>query len=245
MSTSDTFSVEHWRLRRRQELSCCHKVFLSLVVMTLWSSTVVKGMVSSSRARNYRFLQRTSCARRQNVLSSKASYCTTSPPQERTQTPWKTLFDLELPEGRCVGLQLNDDLNPSGLDALSPESISSAEHWIHACLHPAEVAYGTSQPSDVARTTFYLGRLAMRQLVDTQDSILKDSQGRPMLPMGYIGSISHKKNMGVALISKTVDAYSGVGVDIERSFSSRKSIANRVLTERERNELGRIEVSIM
>jgi hypothetical protein len=142
-------------------------------------------------------------------------------------------------------LQINDTLNPSEPDALSPESLSSPEHWIHVCLHPAEVAYGMSQPSDVARNTFYLGRLAMRQLVTTQDSILKDSHGRPMLPMGYLGSISHKKNTGVALISKTVDSHSGIGVDLEHSFSSKKSIAKRVLTEREMNELGRIEVSVM
>lgn len=215
--------------------------------MTLLSSTVVRGMVLSSRARHYRLSHRTFLGR-QNALSSEVSYGTTAPnlTQElSTRKPWTTLFDLELPEGRCVGLQIDNTLQPWEADALSSESISSPDHWIHAGLHPAEVAYGMSQPSDVARTTFFLGRLAMRQILNVPCCILKDDHGRPTLPPEYLGSISHKRNTGVALICKTLDTNTGIGVDIEKSASGRRSIAKRVLTERELDELGHIEVSMV
>jgi 4'-phosphopantetheinyl transferase N-terminal domain len=248
MATSKTFSVEHRRLRPRQESTLFHAAFTSLVVMTLLSTTVVRGMVLSSRARHYRLSHRTSFLGRQNALSSEVSYGTTAPSLTQelsTRKPWTTLFDLELPEGRCVGLQIDNTLQPLEADALSSESISSPDHWIHAGLHPAEVAYGMSQPSDVARTTFFLGRLAMRQILNVPCCILKDDHGRPTLPPEYLGSISHKRNTGVALICKTLDTSTGIGVDIEKSASGRRSIAKRVLTERELDELGHIEVSMV
>jgi len=77
-------------------------------------------------------------------------------------------------------------------------------------------------------------------------SILKDQHGRPQVPNGFIGSISHKKNVGVALVSAVDDGGSfpptkGIGVDIEQTFSKGKDIAKKVLTEREIENLGKIE----
>jgi len=66
-----------------------------------------------------------------------------------------------------------------------------------------------------------------------------------------IGSISHKRNIGVALVDvhpkTTTDATSkdkkptkGIGVDIEQTFTKRPNIEKRILTTNERQNLGQI-----
>lgn len=81
-------------------------------------------------------------------------------------------------------------------------------------------------------------------------SILKDKHGRPELPMGFLGSISHKDNIGVALVALIDGAKStgdtrrqGIGVDIEKCEPRSSRIARRVLTPREVESLGRLPVS--
>jgi 4'-phosphopantetheinyl transferase EntD len=93
-----------------------------------------------------------------------------------------------------------------------------------------------------------------------RNSILKDQYGRPQLPYGYFGSISHKGDMGIALvhcqdhptsptapnITSTTDSIStpppplGIGVDIEdlSNASVRRNIARKVLTPNEIQKLG-------
>jgi len=78
------------------------------------------------------------------------------------------LFDLQLPEGRCIGLLLSD-VDLSHADALKPEGIAHAKHWIHDTLHPQEVSFGVAQPSHHARTSFFLGRLAMQEALRSMD----------------------------------------------------------------------------
>ena len=87
-------------------------------------------------------------------------------------------------------------------------------------------------------------------------SILKDEHGRPTMPTGFLGSISHKRNTGVALVDVDNSSHSedqernkcklmrGIGVDIEQSCTRRAKIAKRVLTKREMEDLGKIEVMI-
>lgn len=97
--------------------------------------------------------------------------------------------------------------------------------------------------------------------VSTLDqSILKDEHGRPQVPNGFIGSISHKQTTGVALVSTlpkdvTTSTSStdqsksksqsrptvGVGVDIEQTFSRRRNIAKKILTPNELEDLGGLE----
>lgn len=176
------------------------------------------------------------------------------PIQQQENEPWKTLFDLKLPEGHCVGLQI---------DASAETNPLSLDDWIHNHLHADEVTYAMATPSEYTQQTFLLGRLAMRQVLNKDSfsslscsgsesaAILKDEYGRPNVPSNYLGSISHKRNntdgttTGVALLSPTVEGVAmGVGVDIEHATSERRSIAKRVLTEHEINSLGRIEASI-
>mmetsp|Transcript_8173 Transcript_8173/g.15382 ORF Transcript_8173/g.15382 Transcript_8173/m.15382 type:complete len:474 (+) Transcript_8173:181-1602(+) len=192
---------------------------------------------------------------------------------------YENIFSLDLPEGKCVGLRLtHPNQAPTVPTSLDPFQIKSNEnHWIKEILHPDEVEYGFQQPSESARITFFIGRLAMRTAlaqmkgidsnvsveyedrlggftklptVSTNDqSILKDEHGRPKVPKGFIGSISHKQNTAVALVS-TLSSGSegimssptiGVGVDIEQSFTRRRNIAKKILTSNELNDLGQLE----
>lgn len=254
---------KHLRRRRREPSN--HPYFTSLIVMALVSLT--RGFLLKSGVWRCRHLHRVvpsrspqfplySVARAQpNAQSSEDVSASVDNPLQPDnpailKKPWKTLFDLELPEGQCIGVRLNAEntcSNNNNNDELSTEAISSPNHWIHACLHPEEVEYAVSQPSEYTRETFLLGRLAMRQIVSHDGPILKDDHGRPNVPILYLGSISHKRSLvngttGVALLAPRVRGM-GVGVDIELASSNRKSIAKRVLTENEINELGRIEVS--
>jgi phosphopantetheine--protein transferase-like protein len=193
---------------------------------------------------------------------------------------YSNLFSFDLPEGKCVGLRLsNPNQAPTVATSLDPRQIeSNSSHWIKKMLHPDEVKYGFEQPSENARMTFYIGRLAMRTAlaqmkgvdshtsvenedkfggftklpnVSTNDqSILKDEHGRPRVPNGFIGSISHKQTTGVALISTLPPGREnassslptmGVGVDIEQSFSRRRNIAKKILTPNELEDLGKLD----
>mmetsp|Transcript_28274 Transcript_28274/g.62980 ORF Transcript_28274/g.62980 Transcript_28274/m.62980 type:complete len:399 (-) Transcript_28274:1726-2922(-) len=77
--------------------------------------------------------------------------------------------------------------------------------------------------------------------------ILKDEYGRPMVPTGFIGSISHKDNIGVALVAEddvlgnSNEIVKGVGIDIEKATARKKSIERRILTPNEQANLGHIE----
>jgi 4'-phosphopantetheinyl transferase EntD len=117
-------------------------------------------------------------------------------------------FELDLPEGKCVGLELKYN----AIDAISSqknetEYMSNLYTIFSAILHPDELNLGQTQyTSSHTRTSFYLGRLATRyalsQLgIDAPNPILKDKYGRPVLPLQVRGSISHKGPIGVALVS--------------------------------------------
>ena len=87
-------------------------------------------------------------------------------------------------------------------------------------------------------------------------SILKDKHGRPDIPKGFLGSISHKKNIGVALVSvdnnydigatyskiSATPKLRGIGVDIEKCEPRSSRISRRVLTPRELESLGKLQV---
>ena len=68
-------------------------------------------------------------------------------------------------------------------------------------LHPGGVL-----PSEQRLRIFLLGRLAIRQALPSvaelslTSPISKDEHGRPQVPPGFLGSISHKDKTGVALV---------------------------------------------
>eukprot|EP00551_Chaetoceros_affinis_P012390 CAMPEP_0203673686 /NCGR_PEP_ID=MMETSP0090-20130426/13549_1 /ASSEMBLY_ACC=CAM_ASM_001088 /TAXON_ID=426623 /ORGANISM="Chaetoceros affinis, Strain CCMP159" /LENGTH=456 /DNA_ID=CAMNT_0050539391 /DNA_START=434 /DNA_END=1804 /DNA_ORIENTATION=+ len=254
----------------------------------------------------------------QGALSSSSS----SSSSLQNESHFDTLFTIDLPEGKCVGLEFSSSKYHKSL--CSSQITSTEDHWIKQMLHPEEVQYGIDLPSETARLTFFIGRLAMRtaltlsaaannnnslvadthvhgesdakaqlgegmemamgiemgtdgQLSDISvacedrkfggfvqlpvvnqmdPSILKDQYGRPQVPKGYIGSISHKKTTGVALVNclpivseddnsspsspPSLRPRIGIGVDIEQTFSPRRSIAKKILTKNELEHLGKL-----
>lgn len=198
--------------------------------------------------------------------------------------PLRTWLDLNLHEGRVIGIapvptaadlllstpspsrHYFDEclLHPSDPNAVTKANVARNDHWIHSVFHPDEVTFGMTLKK--SRTSFWLGRLALRNLLDAANNnnnnhhrhyydspILKDSYGRPDLSAANVlGSISHKQDRGVALVAPmtTVDdvesgstmTLAGVGVDLEMtSRPGKPNIAKRVLTEREQSELGKIQ----
>lgn len=91
---------------------------------------------------------------------------------------------------------------------------------------------------------FIGGRVALRRalkFVGKEDSppIFKDSYGAPALPVGVIGSISHKDDIAVGVAA--IDVVGRLGVDIERtSNKSSKLLSSRLLTQKEQDSLGSI-----
>jgi enterobactin synthetase component D len=96
------------------------------------------------------------------------------------------------------------------------------------------------------RAEWIAGRTALRALlVDHAPELAghpltSDDRGAPVLPAGWVGSISHKHPRGeaigvtraVAIVAAASEGF--VGVDLERTEPSRIDIARRILTERER-----------
>lgn len=185
-------------------------------------------------------------------------------------TPWEYILSEPLPEGHCVALRLHRSppytefqSNPSNdfwTDIF--QSISST------LLHTDEIKYGLSlsdegNPAQTKRMTFFAGRLSLRSAMnilvtnnknnnnhknlDRDKPILKDEHGRPDMPWGFLGSISHKRNTGIALVDfvHSVDAKGrprkGIGIDIERTFTRKQNVARFVLTKTEMEQLGHVE----
>jgi len=130
------------------------------------------------------------------------------------------------------------------------------DHWISSWLHPDELEYGILNRK-VQVETFALGRLALRLALGYDNSkhapILCHDDGRPRLPEGYCGSITHKvlKSTGdvyaVAVVKPTTTVTTdaceeAIGVDLEETSKVQKrNIAKRILTPHEMSELGGVE----
>ena len=161
--------------------------------------------------------------------------------------PFKQLFRYDLPEGDCVGIKVDEN------SMIEEEISSNCSHWLYNFLHLEEIQYGLSlNIGNIGVNPFLLGRLAMRQLLRDSVrigskidsiSILRDKYGRPMLPQGHKGSISHKKRAAVALVTNDENSMSSdrfVGVDIELITPLKTKIGRRILTKEEATTLGNI-----
>jgi 4'-phosphopantetheinyl transferase EntD len=91
---------------------------------------------------------------------------------------------------------------------------------------------------------FIGGRVALRRalkFIGKEDSppIFRDIYGAPFLPIGVVGSISHKDDIAVGVAA--IDVVGKIGVDIERtSNKSSKLLSSRLLTQKEQDNLGSI-----
>lgn len=91
-------------------------------------------------------------------------------------------------------------------------------------------------------STYLGGRIAIKRSLSTWQSdlisfpILKNALGAPMLPPGYIGSISHKDEYAVGAVKLSTEGH--LGVDIERTSNKASTrLIERILTLNEQATL--------
>jgi 4'-phosphopantetheinyl transferase EntD len=126
---------------------------------------------------------------------------------------------LETPHGRCVIVELVDDAPLVG-----------PELDIAAALTP------------VRRKEFVSGRTALRSLLGEPVAIVSDDRGAPVLPAGWVGSISHKAAHAAALVAPAGEGF--VGIDIEIAAPARQAIEKRILTPREQQSVTGRDVTL-
>ncbi len=110
----------------------------------------------------------------------------------------------------------------------------------YARLPAAERAYADSL-GPLRRREVICGRTALHDALASLEPnlatspILADDRGAPVLPAGWVGSVSHKGERGAALVAPVGGAR--VGVDLELAQPSRQDIARYILTRREQEAL--------
>jgi len=136
-------------------------------------------------------------------------------------------FQRDATAGVCVGVALPDAPGPS----LPRE------------LHPDEAAYAQLL-APARRVGFVGGRVALRAALAALGArdvgpILATARGAPALPAGFVGSVSHKREVAVAIVAAADDPpRTTVGIDVEIPRVFRYDISDRVLTPGERATLG-------
>lgn len=123
---------------------------------------------------------------------------------------------LALLHGACVIVELDD-----------PEAALAAL--------PAAEQHRAGQLGPVRRREFVAGRTALHLALGAGAPILSDDRGAPILPPGWVGSISHKGALAAALVAPAGQGH--LGVDLERAAPPRTDIARRILTPREQAAL--------
>ena len=72
--------------------------------------------------------------------------------------------------------------------------------------------------------------------------ILSTPRGAPALPSGYVGSVSHKRELAVAIVARAEPTpRTTLGIDVEIPRPLRTDIATRVLTDDERAALAGLD----
>lgn len=105
-----------------------------------------------------------------------------------------------------------------------------------------EALYAAALPP-ARRATWVGGRVALHVALETlgapfAGAILSSDRGAPAMPAGFLGSVSHKPTLAVALVAGAAPgAPVTIGVDLEIARPLRQDIAPRVLTPAERTEL--------
>jgi phosphopantetheine--protein transferase-like protein len=147
-------------------------------------------------------------------------------------------FQRQLPAGVCVAVSL-----PEGPGFATPPA-----------LHPDEAAFVHASPA-ARRASFFGGRIALRTAIaalgpETGDApdpasapaILSTPRGAPALPPGFVGSISHKREIAVAIAARAEPTpRTTIGIDVEVPRPSRVDIAPRVLTRDESAALAALD----
>jgi enterobactin synthetase component D len=122
---------------------------------------------------------------------------------------------VDTPHGRCIVLELDDADAPLHDDELA----------LAAALAPPR------------RRELSAGRAALREALGMNVAILPDDRGAPVLPSGWVGSISHKGPRAAAIVAPAGQGF--IGVDLEIAAPSRMPIERRILTPREQGVTGK------
>ncbi|HUJ60777.1 MAG TPA: 4'-phosphopantetheinyl transferase superfamily protein [Kofleriaceae bacterium] len=124
--------------------------------------------------------------------------------------------ELVTPHGRCVILE-----------PAEPPALIGGELAIAAGL------------GEVRRRELACGRGALRDALGAAVAILADDRGAPILPAGWLGSVSHKRGRAAALVAPDRGDGARIGVDLELAAPPRQPIERRILTPREAHVTGR------
>lgn len=115
-----------------------------------------------------------------------------------------------------------------------PDTPDPVPDEVLAELHPGEADHARTLRA-YRQVSFVGGRLAMRhacqQLGLQPTAVLPDDRGRPTLPDGLAGSLTHKRTLAVAMVSRSHG--DTLGIDLEDYGPPRPGIAPRVLTAHE------------
>lgn len=135
---------------------------------------------------------------------------------------WEPYPFIESPHGVLRAVVIPDE--PPSISVLA--RLTEAERALAASFSPIRLA------------SFVAGRLALADALDAlgapRASLLTNPRGAPIVPSGYVGSVSHKRDLAVAIAARDEGAF--LGVDLEEIAPARIDISRRVLTERERTE---------
>jgi len=123
---------------------------------------------------------------------------------------------LALAHGACVIVELGD---PDAALARLP----AAEQEIARVMAPFR------------RGSYVAGRTALHLALASDAPVLSDDRGAPILPAGWVGSLSHKATCAAALVAPAGQGH--IGVDLEDAAPPRQNIARRILTPREQAAL--------
>jgi 4'-phosphopantetheinyl transferase EntD len=133
--------------------------------------------------------------------------------------PWEPWDVFDPPRGIVRAVAIPEEAPPA---------------FVIASLTPGERAFSAAFPP-ARHSTWVAGRLALASALSAlgapRASLLADARGAPLLPRGFVGSVSHKRQIAVALA--TVDEGARVGVDVEDLGPLRQDISRRVLTAAE------------
>ena len=129
-------------------------------------------------------------------------------------------------------------------------SLPQAEAFrVPPAVHPDEADL-VKDSAPARRATFIGGRMALRIAMEDLDAgshqsgrpILRTPRGAPAMPPGFVGSISHKREVAVAFAARAEPTpLTTVGIDVEIPRSLRADIAPRVLTPAERAAIAALD----
>lgn len=134
--------------------------------------------------------------------------------------PFQPAFLLALPHGILAGVHLPGNGQPVPTEVL-------------ARLHPEERDHALTL-GGFRQVEFVGGRLAIGALLGElgarRSPVLTDDHGAPALPDGLCGSITHKRDLAVAILAR---GGPGLGIDLEETDRDRPGVAQRVLRPEE------------